>query len=309
MNHNPVSYQRLIANVLVRTEKWPTSVRSMGRRLAMTLAQRPFFQLQFAVPSAISQVVPTSRPHLESIAECGFFLSWYFHFLDDTADGDATPTDALLGQLAQLEMFAIHNELDLAPGMIPLTLPDATHQVVDALNREIDTRFVSIEDVRTEQCEVFTTSFLRQRVAPWSALIESQATASVPRTASPIVSALKLAWENMLITRQIADDTEDWQSDIERGRINFFSSKLMTMLKESGISYGELLSNEPVEAITPFVIDNLIRLKGICHDLNNEAIATIRGVGANAFAQLAMEQEERQQCAFNSLLSNLPAQE
>lgn len=219
-------YEMLVAGVQAKIGRWPQNCRSLGHAKCLRFASRPFFQLQFSLALAVAADVGQAR--VVSLSEFGFLLSWFFHVLDDACDEDALPEDILLAQLVDREIQSWLIDLEPAAPDTRSMFWDASSKVVEALLDERATRLSGDRLAASVLAKQFSRDFLSRRIAPWSfycAMLASQC--GIPEKEA---SVLQTTWTDLLVIRQIVDDTEDWIQDLSRGRANYFSARLLSLV-------------------------------------------------------------------------------
>jgi hypothetical protein len=261
---------------------YPPRLRDLAERLLPRWGEGSFSRivalLPYWVADLLDQALPPedrsrpSRPEGTETVALANLLGWWSHLIQDgLLDGEPGHAE-MLPLAAALHASAVRLLADLLPGHAPfweaferlsLTTSEACAW---EQQRRLDQGYAAGADAQDQERIADRSSLLQLAVEAQFAL------RGIDRE-HPLRAALAGTLRHYALARQIGDDRSDWVQDLQRGRLNYVSSRLARRMMDTG-------------AITSFDELDAERMMGY-HLADDELFASIQQEAREACQQAA----------------------
>lgn len=220
-------YQAVIAAARIYLDTLAPPLRAVTRPWFDRLAQSEFSRIVVLLPDLLADLLPVSAEVSRQLSLAHFYFWWYYFVQDELLDGDASPAALLSGHLALLKMIETYASLGVTRAPYWQDYLQLAQRSAEAHAQEWQTRFTRLDEVTPDRLERFTLDFIGDRAVPFSFNILAQLHLAQTQPGDSRWRDLPAALRCFVLARQIGDDASDWLADLQAGRLNYVSARLL----------------------------------------------------------------------------------
>lgn len=219
-------FHQICCDIETEIETWPEALQHSSRIAFREIAASPFSRVAALMPFHLAPLCNTPAKVCHQLAEAQLFGWWYYAVQDKLLDGEIDAAALPAAHVAWLHMRRRYD--DLTPNNISRKpLQELVQRAANAYTLETRSRLQPDQTLPQAALTVWRLPLLLDRMAvfffnPWLQLQLAGLRADAPPGQHVLAFLAAL-----LLCRQLNDDRSDWLDDLQAGRLNYVSARLL----------------------------------------------------------------------------------
>ncbi len=277
---------------------YPSALANLCRPLLTACIEAEYSRWAALLPTWLHDLIPLEDVERKELGSANLWLAWYAGLFDGILDGSIATQALPCAQQALLESLEAYRRLGLAGTPAWDDLMAYACGAANAYAQEVGTRFDSLADLQPKQLEVWTTTLLMQRAAPFSFSLHAQLHLHGASTSDRRYAPIHAALEHLIVARQMADDATDWVADLQRGHLNSVSARIIAAF------WQQRPQRQEIEQVVGFEIsaeEIWAELEAEQQGCYESAVAALETLGACRLTEIIHEQHEHSRQGWQRL--------